>query len=220
MDRRKFLQGSLLSVAVAAAPESSLFADAPVSTPTPQARPSKEQVDFDYAFAPPHRMTIARPEASEKTLLDLETGVLTMSWSYEDLRRTPLAILKLPPTDWHVKMQPLLDGKPFLHSTWKRGEDILPILDNLYRDAAGTIELEAIGGVTGALVRVTAHNSDTVAHRFSVVSEVLNGWVMSNPAWVDPAENPDALLACHARTTARIECCFSAWEPTSFRWAE
>jgi hypothetical protein len=38
-----------------------------------------ERVDFGYAFAPPHRMAVARPEASEKTLLDVEPGFLTVS---------------------------------------------------------------------------------------------------------------------------------------------
>jgi hypothetical protein len=66
-------------------------------------------------------MTVARPEASEKTLLDLEAGVLTMSWSYDDLRNTPLAIFKTPRTGWRIKIRPLLDGKPFLHNTWNRG---------------------------------------------------------------------------------------------------
>jgi hypothetical protein len=47
---------------------------------------AEERVDFAYAFAPPHRITIGRPGASEKTLLDVEPGSLTVSWSYEDLR--------------------------------------------------------------------------------------------------------------------------------------
>ena len=204
MNRRKFLQGSLLSVAAATVPESSLFADASVSSPALQAVPGKEQVDFDYAFAPPHRMTIARPEASEKTLLDLEPGVLTMRWSYENLRKTPLAIFKTPPTDWQIKIQPLLDGKPFVNSAWRRGEDNLPMLDNLYRNAAGTIQLEAIGGVTGALIRVRAHNSDAIAHRFSLVSEVLGGWVMHNPAWAEAGKDPDALVACQGDRADRV----------------
>ena len=204
MDRRGFLRASVLSVAAAAAPESSLFAGSPVSTLTPQAPPGREQVDFGYAFAPPHRITIARPEASEKTLLDLELGLLTMSWTYQDLRHEPLCIYKPPKTAWRIKIQPLLDGKPFLHSTWKRGEDILPMLDNLYSGAAGTIQLEAIGAATGALVRVTAHNSDSVAHRFSLVSEALGGWGNHNPAWIVPGEDTDSLVAGAAERPDRV----------------
>ena len=140
-------------------------------------------------------MTIARPEASEKTLLDLEPSLLTMSWTYDNLRHEPLCLYRAPKTAWRIKIQPLLEGKPFLQSSWKRGEDILPMLDNLYSGAAGTVQLEAIGAATGALVRVGAHNSDSVAHRFSIVSEVLGGWCNHNPAWIVPGENPDALVA-------------------------
>ena len=42
-------------------------------------------VDFKYAFAPPHRITVALPDSSNKTLLDATPGKLEMSWTYEDL---------------------------------------------------------------------------------------------------------------------------------------
>ena len=204
MNRREFLEAGILSAAAVAVSESRSLAEMPVSSPNAEAHSRNEQVDFGYAFAPPHRITIARPEASEKTLLDLEPSLLTMSWSYQDLRANPLATLRIPPTDWHVKIQPFVDGKPFPNSTWKRGEDFLPMLDALMQDAAGTIRLEAIGAATGALVRVTAHNSDSVAHRFALVSEVLDGWVMHNPAWVEPGKDPDALVACQWDRADRV----------------
>lgn len=204
MNRREFLEAGILSAAAVAMSESRSLAEVSSRSPDAEAHSRKEQVDFGYAFAPPHRMTIARPEASEKTLLDLEPGLLTMSWSYEDLRNTALAIFRTPRTDWHVKIQPTVDGKPFLHSTWKRGEEFLPMLDTLMQDATGTIRLEAIGAATGALVRVTAHNSDSVAHRFSLVSEVLGGWVMHNPSWVEPGRDPDTLVACQNDRADRV----------------
>ena len=42
-------------------------------------------VNFNYAFAPPHRITVALPDSSNKTLLDAMPGKLRMSWTYEDL---------------------------------------------------------------------------------------------------------------------------------------
>ena len=104
-----------------------------------------ERGDFGYAFAPPHRMTVARPEASEKTLLDVAPGLLTMSWSYDDIRNTPLAIFKTPRTEWRVQVRPQIDGKPFGQSNWKRGGGFLPLLENDYHDGAGSVLLEAIG---------------------------------------------------------------------------
>src|SRR5690349_6358916 len=101
------MQGSLATIA-AAASERSLSANSAEVTSHAQAHPSAEEVNFGYAFAPPHRMTVAQPEAREKTLLHLDPGVLTMSWSYDDLRKTALAVFKPPKTEWHIKIQPLL----------------------------------------------------------------------------------------------------------------
>jgi hypothetical protein len=50
----------------------------------------------------------------------------------------------------------------------------------------GKAQLEVIGGVTAALIRVNMKNSDSVAHRFSVACEPMDGWVMH--------ERPDRVL--------------------------
>jgi hypothetical protein len=204
MNRREFLQASVLSVAAAAAAENQVLGNTPTPAPDPQARVHDDEVNFGYAFAPPHRMTVARPEASEKTLLDLEAGVLTMSWSYDDLRNTPLAIFKTPRTGWRIKIRPLLDGKPLLQNTWSRGEEFLPILKSKYFEPAGSVQLEVIGGATAALARVKVQNSDSVAHRFSVACEAVDGWVMHNPSWVEPGKDPDALVAGQAERPDRL----------------
>ena len=54
-----------------------------------------DKVDFSYAFAPPHRITVAAPSSSNKTLLDLEPGSLTAHWTYDDLRGLPLGDFRL-----------------------------------------------------------------------------------------------------------------------------
>lgn len=203
MNRREFLHAGVLSFAAAAASEQILGS---TSTSAPDVHPhlDDEHVNFGYAFAPPHRMTVARPEASEKTLLDLEQGLLTLSWSYDDLRNTPLAIFKTPRTAWRIKVQPLLDGKPFLHNSWRRGENVLPMLDSKYFEPAGSVQLEVIGGVTAAVMRVQVKNSDTVARRFSIACETMDGWVMHNPAWIDTSQDPDALVACQGERPDRV----------------
>lgn len=204
MNRREFIEASALSVAAVAVSENPLFADAPVTESGAMGNALHEQVDFGYAFAPPHRMTVARPEASEKTLLDLEPGHLTLSWTYDDLRKDPLALFDPPQIKWRIKVEPFLDGMPFPQSRWKRGEEFLPMLENQYTDSSGTVQLEAIGGATGAVVRVTMKNSDSKAHRFSLVSEVLGGWVNHNPAWIVPGEDPDSLVAGAAERPDRV----------------
>ena len=188
MNRRQFfLTGALGAVAVQG-----------------QRAEEAERVDFGYAFAPPHRMTVARPEASEKTLLDVEPGLLTISWSYDDLRNMPLATFKTPRTEWHVTVQPQIDGQPFGQSTWKRGGGFLPLLENDYQDRAGSVRLEAIGGVGAALVRVMLHNADSRRHNFAVRCEVRGGWVAHNAAWMDTGRDPDTLLAGQSERPDRV----------------
>ena len=68
------------------------------------------RIDFSYAFAPPHRMTVARPDSSDKTLLDLEPGVLRIVWSYDNLLNLPFGAFVTPPAVWSVKVGPQVDG--------------------------------------------------------------------------------------------------------------
>ncbi len=163
-----------------------------------------ETVDFSYAFGPPHRITVAYPSASEKTLLDLEPGSLTAHWTYDDLRSLPLAIFKAPRIQWHIRIRPLTDGQSFSSSRWTRGERFLPMLDNLYQQPAASVRLEAIGGRQAAIIRVTVCNLDTRPHRVAVECEVRSGWVAHNPAWIEPGTDPDALLACQGDRADRV----------------
>ncbi len=163
-----------------------------------------EKVDFSYAFAPPHRITVSRASASEKTLLDLEPDALTVAWTYQDLRSLPLAILKPPRTEWRVRVRPLLDERPFTSSKWMRGEHFLPMLDSLYEQEAASVRLEVIGGASSAIIRATLRNRDTRVHRITVECEVLSGWVAHNPSWIEPGHNPDTLTACQGDRADRV----------------
>ncbi len=163
-----------------------------------------DKVDFGYAFAPPHRITIGQPSASEKTLLDAEAGQLTAHWTYDDLRQLPLGIFKSPRLQWHVRMRPLVDGQPFTASKWTRGERYLPMLDNLYEQQGASVRLEAIGGARAAIIRVTVRNTDTRPHKVAVECEVRSGWVAHNPSWIEPGVDPDSLLACQSDRADRV----------------
>jgi hypothetical protein len=151
-------------------------------------------VNFSHAFATPHRITIGRPESSDRTLLDLQPGSLRMAWTYDDLTHYPLAAFKTPPTAWDIRVTPQVDGHGLARSRWTRLDGWLPALDNIYEDAAGSVRLEALGGTTAALVRVEVANADKKPHQFVVRCEAAN-WG-ENPAWVDPSqERGDNLVA-------------------------
>ncbi len=145
------------------------------------------KVDFSYAFATPHRMAVGRPDASDRTLLDLQPGSLRMAWTYDNLTMPnyPVLAFKTPPTAWSINVTPQIDGKPFARSRWTRLEAVLPALDNVYEDASGTIRLAVIGGMTAALVHVEIANRDAKPHQF--VLRCDSGSWGENPAWLDPA---------------------------------
>ena len=154
------------------------------------------KVDFSYAFATPHRMTLGRPEASDRTLLDLQPGSLRMAWTYDNLAMPhfPPLSFRTPPTLWNIQITPQIDGKPLAKSRWTRLDGVLPGLENVYEDPACTVRLEAIGGETAALVRIEIANTDATAHQ--VVLRCDSGTWGENPAWLDPAQNVgDHLLA-------------------------
>ena len=145
------------------------------------------KVDFSYAFATPHRMAVGRPDASDRTLLDLQPGSLRMAWTYDNLTMPnyPVLAFKTPPTAWSINVTPQIDGKPLARSRWTRLEAVLPALDNVYEDASGSMRLAVIGGMTAALVRVEIANSDAKPHQF--VLRCDSGSWGENPAWLDPS---------------------------------
>ena len=108
-------------------------------------------VNFHYAFAPPHRITIALPDSSNKTLLDAMPGKLLMSWTYENLIYYSFNSFWTPPTKWKLVIQPQLDGHPFAQSKWERSRGYLPVLKNTYHDGSGDLALEIAGGASAAI---------------------------------------------------------------------
>jgi hypothetical protein len=153
------------------------------------------QVDFNYAFASPHRLTVALPDSSNKTLLDATPDYLRMSWTYDNLINKPLAALVLPKTEWEILLKPEVDGRPFAHSRWTRAEGWLPVLDNTYRDDHTLMRLEVVGAQDAAIVRVEVENHDQLPHQFCLRCEKPGGWNGYNPAWVQPDWDADVLLA-------------------------
>jgi len=146
------------------------------------------KVDFSYAFATPHRITVGRPSASDRTLLDLQPGSLRMAWTYDNLTMPnypPLA-LRIPGTQWDIHVTPRIDGKPLAHSRWTRLDGVLPALENVYDDATGSVRFEVIGGTSAALVRIEIANKDSKLHQAVLQCDSM-AWG-ENPAWLDPTQ--------------------------------
>ena len=161
-----------------------------------QADGKRAMVDFSYAFAPPHRITVGRPDASDRTLLDLQPCSLRMSWTYDNLSMpnySPLSF-RTPPTLWNINITPQIDSSPVNKSFWSRLEGVLPGLENVYEDYAGSVRLEVLSGMTAALVHITIINSDEKSHQYTIRCDSGN-WG-ENPAWIDARWNSgDNLVA-------------------------
>ncbi|MCX6911321.1 MAG: hypothetical protein NTY01_25210 [Verrucomicrobia bacterium] len=155
------------------------IAAAPAATP---------KVDFSYAFATPHRITVGRPDASDRTLLDLQPGNLRMAWTYDHLAmpQYPLNAFKTPKTDWDIRITPQIDGHAFARSRWTRLDGVLPALENDYEDNTGRVRLEVVGGTTAAVVRVEIAAADSQPHQ--VVLRCESARWGENPGWVEPAQ--------------------------------
>ncbi len=157
-------------------------------------------VTFNYAFAPPHRITVALPDSSDKTLIDAFPGRLEMSWTYENLIHYSFNSFWTPPTNWKVVIEPQIGGHAFAQSKWERARDYLPVLRNTYQDEGGELTLEIAGAATAAIGKITLLNSSSHTETISLRCEVPGNWTGYNPAWVDPAAASDHLLAgWHAR---------------------
>ena len=152
-------------------------------------------VDFSYAFAAPHRITVAPPDSSNKTLLDAVPGKLEMSWTYEDLIYYSFKSFWTPPAKWKVVVQPQIDGHPFSQSKWERSEGYLPILRNSYHDSGGNLVLEVGGGDTAAITKIRLANSSNHTETMALRCEVPGGLAGYNPSWVDNEKAADHLLA-------------------------
>jgi hypothetical protein len=204
ISRREVLKIGTVAVVGAAAfgKVGTLTAEPSVSTPTTllnqnldfrgfnyQSEDKGQKVDFSYAFATPHRITVGRPDASNRTLLDLQTGSLRMGWTYDNLSMSnfPPLSFRVPQTSWSIKITPQIDGKSFTSSRWTRLDGVLPGLENVYEDFSGSVRLEVLSGITAALVQIDLVNTDSKPHQFALLCD--SGSWGENPAWLDPTRD-------------------------------
>jgi len=166
--------------------------------------PNFTSVDFSYAFATPHRLTVCLPDSSDKTLLDVQSGWLQMTWTYDDLRHKPLTAFVTPKADWQVHLKPEVDGHAFANSRWTRSEGWLAALANTYEDGKVCLQLEVVGGKAAAIIRVELANLDAEPHRLALRCERPGNWTGYNPAWVQSDWDRDVLLTGWQERADRI----------------
>jgi hypothetical protein len=174
--------------------------------PQASSSPAAPAVNFAYAVATPHRLTVAPPDSGDKTLVDCEPGRVTLSWSYDNLLSFPVANFVGPTAQWKLILTPEVDGAPLTQSSWRRSEGWLPALASDFAHPSVHTTMEVVGGARAAIVRVEFSNTDpSRAHTAAVQCTVPGNWRGVSPAGVDPGLSANARDALVAGWMARAD---------------
>lgn len=153
-----------------------------------------EKVDYSYAFSAPHRLTLSQPSAPFKVLADICTQSMMLSWSYQSLLNSTYNVWQPPVVSWKLEASLWADGERLPYTAWRRDVGGVPAFIAECRGKGVWAELYGIAVEGGAAVRLKVRSEDARPHKVDWIIEHKNGWVISNPAWID-GKNPN-LLTC------------------------
>ena len=104
-------------------------------------------VNFFYSFVTPHRLTVALPDNSNKTLLDVYSDKLEISWTYDNLIYYPFDAFRTPRTDWKISIHNVTyDATGAAEPTAQLLESTLTRLDaSLYQESERAVRAELDG---------------------------------------------------------------------------
>ncbi len=154
-----------------------------------------EPVNFSYSFGAPHRITLALPDNSNKTLFDVSEGTLSLAWTYDNLNYYPYASFRNVKHRWRVDVRPELNGKPFVSSHWNRLENYIPGLLNVYESDEVDLSLEAIGAEFATVVKINIRNKSNKTQHVRLACARPGNWDGYNLGWVDDTQPTDNLQA-------------------------
>ena len=114
---------------------------------------------FDYAPAPPHTITLCRPSASEKTVVDIEPSGITFSRAHHTPREdVPLSWVRHP-IDLQLYLEVAVEGAIATFSRWHRHESGAPAFLSAGECAGVSFSADAIAGKTGVWIKLNAKNA-------------------------------------------------------------
>ena len=157
------------------------------------------KVDFGYAFAYPHRITVALPDSGNKTLVDCSPDGAILGWAVDDLAHLPDASFKAPVTQWHLNLTATVDGRPLAGWKWHRLNGWEPTPEGEATDVQVAAKMTIAGTSRAAVARIRFTNQDLAKpHEVVFRADVPGHWTGLNPAFVDAtgrAAELDCLLA-------------------------
>ena len=162
-----------------------------------------KQVDYSFAFGYPHRLTLSRPQSGNKTLADLNDDHLLVSWSYGSLMEKIPNTWDSPRIDWLSQLSFYINESRVTGLRGKRFDSGAPgLIITGYSDKLG-ITLKGIAARHGDVFKVSFANEGNVPLCCDFICEHKNGWVISNPAWID-GRNPNTLMTMQYERADRL----------------
>ena len=153
------------------------------------------KIEFDYSFAPPHRVTLCMPESGKKALYDALEHSVQLSWTDECMENVNPAGIYIPMNaDKKIVFTATLDGNPMTGARWSRIDDRIPSLSYLFHNDTGTLLFEAAPYIGGEIIRLTAQNDGAADICISLSAEANCAFSLK---WVEP-DSPYNCLLGHA----------------------
>ena len=152
------------------------------------------KIDFSYAFALPHRITVALPDSSNKTLIDVNKDNISLGWTYNNLLNVPLDAHQPVVSNWWASCWPEIDGRRLGTGSYSRLNGYLPALHNVYQDNDGVVDVQIVGGKIAAIARIEVRNTTDKPHKFDFVFTV-NGAFGEVPGYVINGDPLDYVTA-------------------------
>jgi hypothetical protein len=170
------------------------------------------KVDFSYAFGLPHRLTVALPDSSNKTIIDNGADRLQLRWTYGNLLNIPVGAFMPLGSSWSGDLWSEIDGKRLALTGHHRAEGILPVLAAGADHPDGRVALEAVGGQSAAITKVTFANTSAQPHRYELVFSI-NGGFGEVPGYINAGDPLDYVLAGWNDRADRVLAMLSGGRP-------
>ena len=168
-------------------------------------------IDFSYAFATPHRLCIAKPDSSTKTLLDASPLGLTLTFGYNDLTRGYPGAFKPVLYEHSATLTAAAasgDGPavPMPGLAWQRLQGWMPGL--VYRlEAEGVrLTITAAAGPDADILRLDLTRLEPSRAEKRVTLTTTYQGLCFNSRWMDPDCPYEALMAHNERSDLVFFC--------------
>ncbi len=174
-------------------------------------------VDFHYAFHAPHTLTLSRPSASEKIVVDVSEEGLKFVRSSSSLKNAYPLSWTIIPQDIQMALTVSVDGKASAFKNWRRHTSGAPFLFAEGTDDDVDFMLSAISGKHGVVVKIDALNKGETEKNVFFQMAHTSGWVISNQGWIDGIHHHVLLSMNDGRADKILACAYGADDYPMYR---